>query len=312
MSKKRKTHEEFETELNIINPYIKLNSEYVGARDYIECECLIDGNIWKATPTNLLKGRGCPECKRRKHTKTHEEFIKEFYEKNPNAENIEILDEYKRIDRKIKCKCKVCGHEWNPKPNLLLEGKGCRICGIESQKQKLSKNHEDFIKEMNDINPNIDILGIYERNNIGIKCKCKLCNHIWYPIPHTLLTNKTGCPKCKSSKGEDKIAIYLQENNIPYIMNKRYFKDLNGIGGMGLKPDFIIEERKIWIEYDGIGHFEPTDFAGKGEEWAKENFKTLQLHDKLKDEYAKEHNWNLIRIPYWNYDKIEKILDNIL
>ena len=32
------------------------------------------------------------------------------------------------------------------------------------------------------------------------------------------------------------------------------------------------------------------------------------MKDKIKDEYAKEHDWKLIRIPYWEYDNIENIL----
>lgn len=123
---------------------------------------------------------------------------------------------------------------------------------------------------------------------------------------------KKRCSKCSTTKGENRISVYLQNNMIDYIYDKRYFKDLKGIGGTCLKPDFIIENKKIWIEYDGIGHFEPKDFAGKGKEWAEKNFETLKYHDKLKDEYAKEHDWKLIRIPYWEYDNIENILDENL
>ena len=32
----------------------------------------------------------------------------------------------------------------------------------------------------------------------------------------------------------------------------------------------------------------------------------------MKNEYAKENNWNLIRIPYWEYDDIENILNEII
>ena len=88
------------------------------------------------------------------------------------------------------------------------------------------------------------------------------------------------------------------------MMNKRYFKDLFGIGGQNLKPDFIIEDIKVWIEFDGEFHY--NDFYKDG------SYETLKYHDKLKDEYAKEHGWRLIRIRYWEYDNIENILDEIL
>ena len=136
MAKPKKTHEEFISEMNEINSNILILGKYIGARDKVKCKCLIDGNEWEAMPTNLLKGKGCPECKRRKNNKTHKQFMEEFYYKNPNANNIDILSKYKRIDSKIDCRCKICGHTWSAKPNGLLEGKGCKICGIERQKQK--------------------------------------------------------------------------------------------------------------------------------------------------------------------------------
>ena len=92
------------------------------------------------------------------------------------------------------------------------------------------------------------------------------------------------------------------------MYNKKYFKDLKGINGGLLRPDFVIPSLRIWIEYDGIQHFEPKDFAGKGEKWAKKEFVLRKMKDKIKDEYAKEHDWKLIRIPYWEYDNIENIL----
>lgn len=126
---KAKTHEDFILELNKINENIEIIGEYVNAKIKIKVRCKIDGYEWEATPSNLLQGRGCPECKRRKNNKTHEQFMKEFYCKNNYANDIEILSEYKRMDYKIDCKCKICGNKWKPKAQSLLEGKGCKICG---------------------------------------------------------------------------------------------------------------------------------------------------------------------------------------
>ena len=69
---------------------------------------------------------------------------------------------------------------------------------------------------------------------------------------------------------------------------------------------------KIWIEYDGEKHFRVVDFSNKNEELAKKQFKIIQENDRLKNEYAKKHNWKIIRIPYWDFDRIEEILDKEL
>ena len=76
-----------------------------------------------------------------------------------------------------------------------------------------------------------------------------------------------------------------------------------------LRPDFIIEDKKIWIEYDGKGHFEPINWKGQNQDIVKYNFKIAKYHDELKNKYAKENGWKLIRIPYWDFYNIEEILN---
>lgn len=111
------------------------------------------------------------------------------------------------------------------------------------------------------------------------------------------------CPFCNISKGEEKIMTYFKDNNVKYIYNEPYFKDLLSDLGYPLRPDFILPNERIWIEYDGEFHYE--DFYHDG------SFERLQEHDRRKNEYAKKHNWKLIRIPYWEFDNIEDILKNI-
>lgn len=63
-----KTNDEFTQEFNnkFPNSNIELLSEYTGTNEYINCRCKIDGHEWKSTAHNLLRGRNCPECHRRK------------------------------------------------------------------------------------------------------------------------------------------------------------------------------------------------------------------------------------------------------
>ena len=39
--------------------------------------------------------------------------------------------------------------------------------------------------------------------------------------------------------------------------------------------------------------------GGRGEDWAKENLEWVQNHDIIKDEFCKNNNILLLRIPYW-------------
>jgi len=47
-------------------------------------------------------------------------------------------------------------------------------------------------------------------------------------------------------------------------------------------------------------------------EQAKDRYKKQCIHDILKNKYAMDNNINILRIPYWEYNNIEEILNNYL
>ena len=308
---KKLTHEEFMKRFYAKNPNaenIEILEQYKGNAIKIKCRCKKDGYTWEIKPNDLISGHGCPKCSGNIR-KTTEEFINELKEVNGD---IEVLGEYVNNKTKIKVKCRVDGYIWEMTPKHLLHKHGCPKCYNDKRGDDLRKTHEQFVNELKAVNNNVEILGEYIDNKTKIKVKCKKCNHTWNATPNNLLTKCSGCPKCNISKGEKRIAKYLDNRNIKYIHDKGYFKDLKNSKNNILRPDFIIKDRKIWIEFDGKQHFEVVDFSSKNQELAKEQFEQIKENDKIKNEYAKKHNWKLIRIPYTEYDNIEKILEKEL
>ena len=103
------------------------------------------------------------------------------------------------------------------------------------------------------------------------------------------------------------ILTYLQNYNT--LFKQEYsFENLLGVGGGLLRFDFAvfddINNLKLLIEYDGEFHFKKY--------YETQNFEDLQMHDNRKNQYCKDNNIPLIRIPYWQFDKIEQILDKWL
>lgn len=235
-----------------------------------------------------------------KKNRTHEQFMEKFYEKNSNAENIEILEEYKGSNIKIKCKCKIDKYEWYVTPHDLLEGYGCAKCNGNAK-----KTHKEFLNELKQTHPNIEVLEEYKGALKKIKFKCKIDKYIWETTPSSLLNNNNGCPKCNMSKGEKRIIQYFEDNNIEYIWQK-LFNNLIGINNGSLSYDFYLPKYNLLIEYQGQYHDHSvpnqTDFK----------FAIQQEHDKRKREYAKENNIQLLEIWYWDFNNIEEILDKIL
>ena len=64
------------------------------------------------------------------------------------------------------------------------------------------KTHEEFIQQMEVINPNIEILSRYEKDSIKVKARCKKCGYEWESTPSNLLQGK-GCKKCHFKKLHD-------------------------------------------------------------------------------------------------------------
>lgn len=66
----------------------------------------------------------------------------------------------------------------------------------------MSKTHDQFVDEINIINPNVTILGKYTRAVDGIKVRCNTCGNVWSPRAYSLLQGRS-CPKCSAQRGAD-------------------------------------------------------------------------------------------------------------
>ncbi|MCX9424205.1 GIY-YIG nuclease family protein [Escherichia coli] len=118
---------------------------------------------------------------------THEEQVAVIEKINPD---VEVLGEIVNNKTKVLCRCKVCDHEWSPRPTDLKYGKGCPKC---SGHTKLS--HEEHVKAIAKVNPDVEVLGEITNVDIKVLCRCKVCNHEWLKRP-SFLKRGQGCPKC--------------------------------------------------------------------------------------------------------------------
>lgn len=76
---KLKTTDQFQQELNKVNPNLKILSNYEGSHKKVQYLCLQCNTIHCATPTNLLSGYGCPVCK---VSSIGESLVRDFLLKN--------------------------------------------------------------------------------------------------------------------------------------------------------------------------------------------------------------------------------------
>lgn len=185
---KKKTHEEYVVELAIKNPNIQVVEKYKGANTSILHRCLTDDYIWLATPSNILRGHGCPMCAGnvKKTTEQYKTEVSKIHS------NIEIVEEYVSANIPIAHRCKIDGYEWQATPTSVLGGNGCAICAGNKK-----KTTEEYAQELVINNLNIEVLGQYVGATIPILHRCKIDGHEWFITPANVLSGR-GCPKCKS------------------------------------------------------------------------------------------------------------------
>lgn len=121
---RKKTHEEFLNELNLKNQYITVLGKYINCSTKIQVKCLKCNNVWNTVPNSLIQGHGCPACAKN-IKKTQKEFVSEINEYNPH---IEVVGKYENANTPLSVKCRICGNEWDAKPNRLLHGAQCMNC----------------------------------------------------------------------------------------------------------------------------------------------------------------------------------------
>ena len=131
------------------------------------------------------------------------------------------------------------------------------------------------------------------------ECKCS-CGNIAY-ISTSNLTRPSGSTiscGCVKSKGEERIILSLIQAQIPFITQKRFENCIFPETGYQLVFDFFLPEQNILIEYDGEQHFHEIDHDRYG-------YKGIVSRDNYKNQWCKENNIPLIRIPYTEYSNID-------
>ena len=110
--------------------------------------CKIHGQFLQR-PVVHLRGSGCKICKNELlsnlRKKPNEEFIEEAKKIHNDKYNYSCVD-YQNTKTNVSIICKIHG-PFLQKPHNHLAGKGCRICGNNNIKKKLTKNTEKFVKD---------------------------------------------------------------------------------------------------------------------------------------------------------------------
>lgn len=261
------------------------------SRKYWKCECQKCGNILSARTDNLKRlPNGCPNCRYNNNYIGKKFGRLTVVDKGHTDKNGHIY---------WICKCE-CGNKKEISGSNLKEGKiqscGCLHSEITSALNLIDITGQKFgkltvIKRANDIG-----------NVATWLCQCDCGNTIIVQGNNLKNGHTTSCG-CIRSKGELLIRQLLMKLNYKFFTEYK-FSDLPN-----RRFDFYLPEFNICIEYDGKQHF---NFVGTWHE-TKEEFERAIQRDKEKTEYCIKNDIKLIRIPYYDYDKLnEEYLKGII
>jgi Zn ribbon nucleic-acid-binding protein len=309
-----KTQEQFENEVfNLIGNEYQVIGKYINTNTKIKFKHNIEScnNVFEMIPDAFLRGSRCPECKKillsNIKLKTHEQFCKEVYDLTGNE--YEVISQYKGSKENITLLHNICGYNWETSPDCFL--KGCRCPNCAGNAKKTTDIFKQQVYEL--VNNEYEVLSEYKHAHYKVLMRHNKCNHEWKVTPNSFIRG-TRCPKCNLSKGEERIKQYFDKNNIIYdiqykITDCRNKKPLP----FDLAVFYDIEKTKLkcLIEYDGEFHYKQARYSKNKEKMLKK-LKSQQKNDKIKNDYCNKNNIKIIRIPYWEFESIEEILNRDL
>ncbi len=300
---KLKTNDEFTTEIkNLVGNEYKFLEPYKNSQTKIKVEHKKCGYVYKVRPSRFLSGDRCPRCSGNIR-KTNKQFIAEANKLYPLKEYT-FLEDYKNNRKKIKVRHNKCGHEYKVKPVEFLSGVRCPKCFGTPK-----KSNKRFLQDVEAlVGDEYTFLENYKTNKTKLKVRHNKCGRVYEVRPDSFMNGRR-CPYCKSSKGEKLISEYLTKKRIDFISEKT-FRGLKD--NVSLRFDFYLPSFNLAIEYDGRQHFEPVTFGGINKEKAEENHRLVKKHDCIKNNYCREKGVRLLRIPYMEFESIDKILDKVL
>lgn len=153
------------------------------------------------------------------------------------------------------------------------------------------------------------IESLKDRSEAGHKlyrCLCDCGNEIVLQT-NQLTTHHTSSCGCLLSYYNMYIKKLLCKKKIEYKSEFCVYID-----GNMYRFDFYLPRYNLFIEYDGEQHYKPVRFHTQSNEEMERTFEETQRRDKIKNRYCEDNDINLLRIPYWEKENIETIINSHL
>lgn len=303
------------------------------------------GNEWDAIISNIVKGRRCPVCAKRRQ---YDAFINNrlnngfsFGDSFPqllnmwNYQDNQDINPFEVFPASRKIASWKCNNNHYFKKSIVVMCKAflnedslCRYCdgiGVIKGKNDLLTTYPELVKDWDytkntDCTPSTIAFGSTKR----VWWKCHVCEHEWQAPPNARTNLRSGCPECARhftiSKLQKMVEEYIKNTYRYQILHER---DCTIIATnpktnyqLPYDNDVDVNGSKLIIEVHGeqhynIGPFTITNASKKGIT-PQEELEYQQYKDEIKKVYALSKGYYFLEIPYTaiRHNEYQTLIDN--
>lgn len=279
-------------------------------KEKVSVICNTCGKTFEVNPyvfTSTRQGGKCPHCRNEQFRVEREEtFLNNSKEKFGDKyiyPNLHYINNSTNID----VICPDHGLFSITPQHHLNSPTGCPQCSVDAQREKFVLSNEEFKKRAHEVHGDrylydkTDYKGMFVP--VIITCR-KHSDYTQLPVNHL---KGQGCPFCRGSIGEEKVALFLVKHNIKYIKEYYIKNEYLFSNRKKIFADFYLPDYNMIIEFNGAQHYQAFEAFG-----GEKQFQEQQKRDMALRYYCKEHKITLIEIHYKDIGNIEKLLSKEL
>lgn len=291
-----------------INPDIELLEPYENMSKRIKCRCKKHNYLSTKSMQEILMGRGCKYCGAEKLSEQHflsdDEIQNRVSQKHPHIK----LIHYDGIDSKESVwLCTKHNKQFKKVLSTMLrtEESGCDECYKERIRRDFSLTTEEFKMRLKQSHSELKLVGEYINFTTPIKVYCTKHDYEFETVPSYILHRISCCPKSFKTYKEETMCSLIESWG--YRIDRQHTFD-GCADTNSLKFDCYLPDFNIAIEYDGENHYFPVKYGTQSLEDATRKHEYTKRHDEIKNNFCKENNINLIRVPYFEFENMDSFL----
>ncbi len=260
-----------------------LSTEYINSTTYLQWQCGVCLNIWKAKPANIKQGSWCPECaknqnRKRKKSKTRKlnsySLLKlaDFQEIARKHGGKCLSTHYISLDTEMRWECKE-GHQWESKASNIRYGAWCPECSYKKRGKKKRNKLKDFQLLAEKRNGKC-LSTQYIDAKTELQFFCNKHHYTWRATPDSVKRG-SWCIHCGNESSAEK-----RKDSLSHMQELAEKK-----GGRCISTRYINDRTKMLWECSNGHQWYATPNNIKGGTWCPKCSNFTYIHQEITREY---------------------------